>query len=504
MIRFLVSRPVVPRRTASRPGFPPTPRARTVPAGTTVRAGEAEGPAAAGDGEGGTGGAGTDEAGTGEAGTGEAARGAAGPGRAGGGAGGRTGGSGPGYPGAPVRRSGGRPGPLSPYRRLFAPSGALAFTLAAFPGRLATSMLGVSTVVMLALVRDSYALAGAVSAVNVTVTAVTGPLLGRLVDRLGQTRVAVPATLVFALGTAAMLLCVRYDAPAWALFLCCAGNAGIPSVGSMARARWAALHGDDAEARHTANSFEQVVDELCFMLGPALAMVLCTAVFPEAGLLTAAVLLTGGMLLFAGRRDTEPPVRKRTSGMSGGPLRAPGFPALLLVFAATGALFGSLEVATVAAVQTLGGGSAAAGLVLALQAAGSGVAGLAFGALRLSGSPAVRLAAGVAAMTVCTLPLTAAGSLPLLAVLLFVAGMATAPTMVTGMSLVQRLVPDGRLNEGMTTAYTGLLTGIAAGAAAGGQFVERWGAPGAYWAPVAAGTLALLAALAGLPRLRRV
>ncbi|MZE81644.1 MFS transporter, partial [Streptomyces sp. SID5475] len=163
-----------------------------------------------------------------------------------------------------------------------------------------------------------------------------------------------------------------------------------------------------------------------------------------------------------------------------------------------------LEVATVAAVQTLGGGSAAAGLVLALQAAGSGVAGLAFGALRLSGSPAVRLAAGVAAMTVCTLPLTAAGSLPLLAVLLFVAGMATAPTMVTGMSLVQRLVPDGRLNEGMTTAYTGLLTGIAAGAAAGGQFVERWGAPGAYWAPVAAGTLALLAALAGLPRLRRV
>ncbi|WP_279617238.1 MFS transporter [Streptomyces albus] len=496
MILFLASRPVVDRRTMPRPDTPPAapapavaPAARTdatVPGARDVGVG---GGRSAGDGGVEAGGAGPEAGGTG--------------GGSGGGAGDGTGGAADGH-GPPAGRSSRRSGPFSPYRRLFAPSGALAFTLAAFPGRLATSMLGVSTVVMLALVRDSYALAGAVSAVNVTVTAVTGPLLGRLVDRLGQTRVAVPATLVFALGTAAMLLCVRYGAPAWALFLCCAGNAGIPSVGAMTRARWAALHGDDAEARHTANSFEQVVDELCFMIGPVLAMVLCTTVFPEAGLLTAAVLLTGGMLLFASRRGTEPRVRAQRPGTSRGPLRAPGFPAVLMVFTATGALFGSMEVATVAAVQALGGGSAAAGLVLALQAAGSGVAGLAFGALRLSGSPAVRLAAGVAAMAVCVTPLTAAGSLPLLAVLLFVAGMATAPTMVTGMSLVQRLVPDGRLNEGMTTAYTGLLTGIAAGAAAGGQLADRWGAPGAYWAPVAAGGLALLAALAGLPRLRRV
>lgn len=406
----------------------------------------------------------------------------------------------------PGRAPGGRRGALfAPYRRLFGVPGALAFTLAALPARLATSMLGVSNVVMIALVRDSYALAGAVSATGVAATAVASPLLGRLVDRHGQARVAVPAALVFAVGVTAMLLCVRYDAPAWALFLCCAGSSGLPSTGAMTRARWAALHRDDGAARHTANSFEQVVDEVCFMGGPVLAMVLCTTLFPEAGLLTAGVLMTAGTLLFAARRGTEPPVAPRpAAGAAGGsaPLRVPGFPAVLVVFLATGTLFGSLEVATVAAVDTLGAG-AASSPVLALQAAGSCLAGLAFGALRPARHPAAGLAAGTCGMALGVLPLTAAGSLPVLAVLLFVAGMATAPTMVSGMSLVHRLVPAARLNEGMTTAYTGLLAGIAAGAAAGGHAVERLGAPAAYWVPAAAGALAAAAALPGLRRTTR-
>ncbi|MFI1855978.1 MFS transporter [Streptomyces sp. NPDC020480] len=391
---------------------------------------------------------------------------------------------------------------LSPYRGLFAAPGAAAFTLAALVGRLAGTMLGVSMVVMIATVRDSYALAGAVSATGIAVTAVTGPLLGRLVDRHGQARVAVPAVAVFALGATATLLCVHHGAPAWALFLCAAGSSGVPSLGSMTRARWASVHRDDPGARHTANSFEQVVDEVCFMAGPALAMVLCTAVFPEAGLATAAVLLVTGTLLFAAQRRTEPPPQPRTDSAGGSPLRSPGLRVVVVTFLATGAVFGSMEVATVAAVDSYGHGPASSAL-LALQAAGSCAAGLVFGALPVRGSAAARFLAGVAAMAVAVLPLLAATGPASLAPLLFVAGMATAPTMISGMTLVHRLTPSARLNEGMTTAYTGLLIGISAGAAAGGWTVDHLGPAAGYTAPATAAALALLAAASGAGALRR-
>ena len=93
------------------------------------------------------------------------------------------------------------------------------------------------------------------------------------------------------------------------------------------------------------------------------------------------------------------------------------------------------------------------------------------------------------------LPLLAAsltGSLVVLAGALLVAGMATAPAMVTSMTLVQHRTPEGRLNEGMTLAVTGLLGGIACGAAAGGWVVEHVSATAGYGVPAAAAATALL------------
>ncbi len=81
--------------------------------------------------------------------------------------------------------------------------------------------------------------------------------------------------------------------------------------------------------------------------------------------------------------------------------------------------------------------------------------------------------------------------------------MATAPTMVTAMTLVQRRTPADRLNEGMSLMVTGLLTGIACGSATGGWAAEHLSPTTAYAAPLAAATLALgLAALTGAGRVR--
>ncbi|GGX65767.1 hypothetical protein GCM10010358_20220 [Streptomyces minutiscleroticus] len=393
----------------------------------------------------------------------------------------------------------------NPYLRLFSVPGARAFTAGNLIARLPMGMFSVSAVVMIAGSRGSYALAGAVTAAGLAATAVVGPWTARLVDRFGQARIAVPATLFAALGSLALLLCVRYGAPDWTLFAAYAATATTPNTGGMSRARWAHLFKGDSGALHTANSFEQAADELCFMLGPVLAAFLCTALFPEAGTLTGVVLLVTGVLVFAAQRATEPPPRPRPAGGGRAPslLRTPGMPALLTGFLATGAVFGSLEVVTIAFADVRGHRSAA-GVILALQAAGSCAAGLVYGAWRPAGPAGRRYPVALAAMTaLMTLPLLAAaltGSLVVLAASLLVAGMATAPTMVTGMTLVQGRTPGGRLNEGMTLAVTGLLGGIAGGSALGGWLVEHVSARAGYGVPVAAAALALLIALAGRVR----
>ncbi|MEV6396421.1 MFS transporter [Streptomyces sp. NPDC051907] len=376
----------------------------------------------------------------------------------------------------------------NPYVRLFTTPGTVAFTAGRLLARLPMGMFSVSAVIMIAGSRGSYALAGAVTATGLAATALVAPWIARLVDRHGQAKVAVPATALAALGSIALLLCVRLDAPDWALFAAYAATATTPNTGGMSRARWAHLHRGDPATLHTANSFEQATDELCFMLGPVLAALLCSTLFPEAGTLAGVALLLTGVLIFAAQRSTEPPIAPRTS--AGSPLRAPGMPAMLAVLLATGAVFGSMEVVTIAFADGPAGGA-----VLALQAAGSCAAGLVYGRVSRSAG----LVGCLAAMTALwSLPLLAAGtgSLAAVAGTLLLAGMATAPTMVTGMTLIQRITPPESLNEGMSLAVTALLGGVAAGSATGGWLVEHVGAVAGYAAPVCAAALALL--LAGL------
>ncbi|MGW7366564.1 MFS transporter, partial [Streptomyces sp. NPDC054841] len=376
------------------------------------------------------------------------------------------------------------PRPPGPYTRLFRTPGARAFTAGNLIARLPMGMFSVSAVIMIAGARGSYALAGAVTATGLAATAVVAPWTARLVDRYGQARIAVPATVLAVLGSLALLLCVRYDAPDWTLFAAYAATATTPNTGGMSRARWAHLLKGDPGALHTANSFEQAADELCFMLGPVLAALLCSALFPEAGTLVGAVLLLTGVLVFAAQRGTEPPVAPRV--LVGSPVRTPGMAPMLAVFLATGAVFGSMEVVTIAFAD-----GPAAGPVLALQAAGSCAAGLAYGRARRGAGLRTCLAAMTALMGLPLLAATATGSLFAVAGALLIAGMATAPTMVTGMGVIQRLTPDARLNEGMTLAVTALLGGIALGSASGGWTVEHAGAAYGYGIPVAAAATAL-------------
>ncbi|MDJ1130846.1 MFS transporter [Streptomyces iconiensis] len=388
----------------------------------------------------------------------------------------------------------------SPYRAIFTAPGSRTFSAAGFFGRLPLSMMGISVVTMISQITGRYGLAGALSATVALSSAAFSPQISRLVDRHGQRRVIRPAMLITVAAVAGLVASARGGAPDALLFLFAVGAGCMPSVGSMVRARWAHIHRDEPRLLHSAFAFESVVDESCFVFGPILAIGLSTAWFPEAGPSLAAAFLLVGVLWLSSQRSTEPPPHPRGQHGGGSALRTPGLQVLVAAFAFTGAIFGSIDVATVAYAEQQGH-KALASVTLAVYALGSVLAGAAYGLLRPASPPAKRWLLGVCAMAVSMIPLQLVGNLPSLAVALFIAGMTIAPTMVTTMALVEQLVPRAKLTEGMTWTSTGLAVGVALGSSAAGWAVDTFGADRAYGVPAAAGALAAMVAFLGYRRL---
>lgn len=91
-------------------------------------------------------------------------------------------------------------------------------------------MTAIGIVTMLSQVRGGYGLAGAIAAVFALATALIAPQLSRLVDRMGQSKILLPAAAVSATAIGALLLCSRFGAPDWTLFVCALFAGCMPSM----------------------------------------------------------------------------------------------------------------------------------------------------------------------------------------------------------------------------------------------------------------------------------
>ncbi|GGV35718.1 MFS transporter [Streptomyces spectabilis] len=389
----------------------------------------------------------------------------------------------------------------NPYRKILAAPGAASFTAAGFFGRMTLSMMGVGMITLVSQVTGRYGLAGALAATFALAAAAIGPQTSRLVDRHGQARVLRPVTLVAVAAVAGFLLCLHRDAQEWALFLFAAGIGCAPNVGSMVKARWAEVHQGSPRDLHTAYSWEAVVDEVCYIVGPIVSIGLSIAWFPQAGVVLAGGFLSVGVLWLTAQRGTEPAPHPRAAHDEGSALRSRGLQVLVATYVAIGAVFGSVDVVTVAFAEERGH-KGAASLVLAAYAIGSCAAGVVLGLVHLKGPPFTHWFVGVCAMAATVLPLLFVTSLWLLAPLLFLAGLCIAPTMITAMPLLERHVPRSKFTEGMSWTGTGLAVGLAVGSAVSGRVVDSSGAESGYVVPCAAGAMAVVVALVGGHHLR--
>jgi MFS family permease len=385
-------------------------------------------------------------------------------------------------------------GGLRSYARLLRTPGAKGFSSAAFVARMPLSMIGIGSVLLVERETGSYAIAGTVSATAAFVQAFGAPITSRLIDRHGQDKVAIPAATASAGALTGLILAVRLHAPSWTFYLF-AALAGLlmPGIGSMVRARWARIYSGTA-ALHTAYAFESVVDEVVFLIGPVLVTFLTTSVAPSSGLSVVALLLFGGTLALCLQRGTQPDPAPARGRQGFGAIAVPVVRVLLLVFVGTGTLFGSVEVITVAFAQEHGHESSA-GLLLAVYALGSMIAGIGFGAVHLTTPLPRKLLITLSTMAVTAALLPLAGSLWLLAGFLLLAGFTIAPTLITAFALLEDLVPAHLLTEGLTVGTTGLAFGVTIGSSVGGPLIDDVGAQHAYLLSTGGAVAALVLAL---------
>jgi MFS family permease len=393
---------------------------------------------------------------------------------------------------------------LSPYARLFAVPGSGAFSFAGWVARLPIPMLGLGAVLLVAGETGSYGLAGAVSGTLALSFSLASPQWARAMDRRGQGTILRWAMTAYLLFGVAFVVAVVADGPRWSWFVLAAltGASG-PNIGSLVRARWAEAL-EDAGRRQTAFALEAVVDEVVFVVGPPLVTLLATLIAPPVGFLTGIVLGSAGGLWLANQRATEPavqPVDPAAPSRRWDALNATVV-VVAVTYLAVGSVFGAMDVVVVGFADHEGA-PALAGLALAVYAGGSLIAGLVYGVARLPGTLTTRFLATAVFFGAAAQLLWGVGSLLVLVAAGFVAGLAIAPVLVSGLSLVESRVPRSALTEALSWTTTGLTLGVTAGSALAGWVVDNHGAQAAFAVPALAAALAAVVALAGAPLLRR-
>ncbi|WP_405879489.1 MFS transporter [Streptomyces sp. NBC_01136] len=360
------------------------------------------------------------------------------------------------------------------YRAVLSRPAARHLLAAAGLARLSMGMVGLALVLSVRAATGSFAVAGfAAGAFALTAGLFAAPR-GRLVDRRGH---RIGLRLLGAgyglTGCALLLLVSTVRVPAVLIAASGALGAAAPPISAATRAAWVDMIGR-GPLLSTALSLDTVTEELLSLVGPASSGLLAAASSPVIALATALGLDLAAVGLFPGRAPgaaASPGAVRRGMPRSQGSLRVlTAVGPVLVPLLAVGIGFGTLDVA-IPALALRHGGTASAGWMLALLPAGSTLGGLAYGRRAWSSPPIRRyrwlclaLAAGFA-----PLPLVAAHAS--LWPLLLVAGLATAPLVVTCFLLVDEATPDVHRTEAATWVSTFNNTGTAAGSALCGALV---------------------------------
>ena len=270
----------------------------------------------------------------------------------------------------------------------------------------------------------------------------------------------------------------------------------VPPVSPSLRSLLPSLVG--RERLDTAFALDALLLELVFIAGPLLAAAIATAISPQVAFLTGLTLQVAGGLGMAAspysRRWRPPPQEPGTR--RAGALGTPGIRVLVLALALTAVALGALEIGIPAFAEEHATRDDA-GWLFALLSVGSLAGGLWYGAREWGLPPHRRFLVVTGVLTAGLVPVPLAGSMPVFAVLVTVAGLGLAPSTAAAYSLIGDLAPASAVTEAYSWQIVGYVAGSAVGSWLAGVVVEQVSVAAALaCAPVAA-ALGLLVALAG-------
>ena len=400
---------------------------------------------------------------------------------------------------------------LNVYGAMLRVKAAYPFEIGGLLMRMYAFMRTIGTITMLTLSGYSYLFSGLVASVVAFALFLISPRVSKLIDEWGQSRVVPAATCIALSGCAVMLVTVLLKGPIWICFIGAVLMGFLPTPQALTRARWVFLVktgrlGEGAPELKTVFSYEGVMDDVIFMISPALSIALASSIHPIAGMTCGFICCAVGMVLLMSSKSTEPVVgwekevvgafeRSGAEGLrgeadatdaavSGTSAAARGKslffsnPVVCVLFFLSllmGAFFGVLDTATVSYAQIELEDPTFASIVLAIESFVSTVAGLVFGMVVITARQSKKMLAASVAIGVGYGTMVFVSSWWSLLIVIFIAAGTYAPFIITMNETAERAVPEANLTEALTWVTSGSLCGLAFGPTLAGFIIDTWG-----------------------------
>ena len=354
--------------------------------------------------------------------------------------------------------------------------------------RLFSYTMTIGTITTLTLSGASALEATSVASLIAVCMIFVAPRVSKRVDEKGQSAVVPGATAIAATGFALMLATTQFGWPFWLNYVAAPLISFLPNAQAFARTRWAYLIqmgrlGDAAPALQTAYAYEGVLEDVAFMVGPALVVALAAGITPAAGMGVGIVVYCIGAALLVSSKDTEPEPgwgtarKEANAGGTGNASVLRTSPVVRVLFAVMvlyGCVYGSFDAAAISYCDSVNMAMLASA-VFAVESVFSVCMSVLFGMMGIA-APLRRQFILFTILFGALYALMAFVSSPeSLMVIACVSALSYAPMYITLNVTCERAVPSANLTEALSWIASGTSVGMVIGPVAGGAVIDAYG-----------------------------
>ena len=373
------------------------------------------------------------------------------------------------------------------YAQLWNSPGLMRVVFAQILARFPYGMMVLAIVMHVQHVFQSYAIAGLAMGAETILSAISGPIMGRLVGRTGIMKIFLPTSI---LSVGIFLLIAYTPFAAWWVILLC-GILGFiqPPIQSVARTVYPRLV--KPELRPSIFTLDATSQELIWIFGPVIATFAAAQVSTVFAMVLMAAIQAVGIALFLTDKNVVGTKIEKTEKQIGHVMKNRTVIVMIILGSVLVASFAGMEIPTVALLD-----KSLAGAVVAVFSIGSIVGGLALGH-RQPGKWTVPILF-VVAIVGYALSQIAPENPVWLSICWFIGGIAVAPLLGTVNMMISVSTNEADALEAYGWLNTGQLLGYAAASVSVGFLIDNVSAASGLWVAIGFAIIGLCVSLVGI------